>query len=64
MYPDSEKLKEEMKNYINSEDPEFLEKYSDKKWDHVFEKKIHTMVNNLINNLFYIKRHLVKYNVK
>ncbi|RHZ51357.1 hypothetical protein Glove_480g18 [Diversispora epigaea] len=41
MYPDIEKLKEETKNYLNSNDPEFLAKCSEKKWDHLFEKKIH-----------------------
>ena len=55
MYPDIEKLSEQTKDYLNSNDPEFLAKYSENKWNHVFEKKIHGKVNNLINNLLYIK---------
>jgi hypothetical protein len=55
MYPDIEKLRKETKDYLNSDDPEFLARYSDKKWNHLFEKNIHGKVNNLINNLLYIK---------
>jgi hypothetical protein len=55
MYPDMEKLKKETKDYINSTNPEFLAKYSEKRWNSYFEKNIHSKVNNLINNLLYIK---------
>jgi hypothetical protein len=55
MYPDIEKLREETKKYLNSNDPEYLAKYSEKKWNHLFERVIHGRVNNLINNLLYIK---------
>ncbi|RHZ90264.1 hypothetical protein Glove_1g49 [Diversispora epigaea] len=41
MYLDIEKLKEETKNYLNSNDSEFLAKCLEKKWDHLVEKKIH-----------------------
>ncbi|RHZ82656.1 hypothetical protein Glove_106g83 [Diversispora epigaea] len=41
MYPDIEKLKEETKNYLNSNDPKFLAKCLEKKWNHFFKKKIH-----------------------
>lgn len=44
MYPDIEKLKKETKDYLNSNDPEFLAKCSEKKWDNWFEKKIHSRV--------------------
>ena len=55
IYPDIETLKEATKNYINSDNLKFLAKYLNKKWSHLFEKKIHGLVNNLINNLLYIK---------
>jgi len=56
VYPDIEKLRDEAKKYLNSNDPQFLAKCSEKKWNHMFEKKIHRSVNNLINNnLLYIK---------
>jgi hypothetical protein len=54
MYLDIDKLKEETKDYLNSEDPEFLAKCSEKRWNNLFEKKIHGKVNNLINNLLNI----------
>ena len=55
MYPDSEKLKKETMDYINSTNPGFLAKYSEKRWNSYFEKSIHSKVYNLINNLLYIK---------
>ena len=58
IYPDIETLREATKNYLNKDDPEFLAKYSDKKWINLFEKKIHGIVNNLINNLLYIKNNI------
>ncbi|RHZ68220.1 hypothetical protein Glove_296g13 [Diversispora epigaea] len=42
MYPDLEKLKKETKNYINSTNPGFLAKYSEKRWNSYFEKSIHS----------------------
>ena len=65
MYPGIEKLREETKDYLISNDLEFIAKYnSENKWNNVFEKKFHGKVNNLINNLLYIKWHLIKYDVK
>ena len=64
MYPDSEKLKKETMDYINSTNPGFLAKYSEKRWNSYFEKSIHSKVYNLINNLLYIKWHLIKNDVK
>lgn len=51
MYPGIEKLREQTKDYLISNDPEFIEKYnSENKWNQAFEKKFHGKVNNLINN--------------
>jgi hypothetical protein len=50
-----EKLRKETKDYVASDDPEFLAKYSEKKWNHLFENNIYGKVNDLINNLLYIK---------
>lgn len=55
MYPEIDKLNEETKDYLRTNDPEFLAKFSDKTWLQIFERKIHGKVNNLINNLLYIK---------
>ena len=56
MYPGIEKLREQTKDYLILNDPEFIAKYnSEKKWNQAFEKKFHGKVNNLINNLLYIK---------
>jgi len=46
VYLDIEKLRDETKKYLNSNDPEFLAKCSEKKWNHMFERKIHGDVNN------------------
>lgn len=55
MYPEIDKLNEETKDYLRTNEPEFLAKFSDKTWLQIFERKIHGKVNNLINNLLYIK---------
>ncbi len=64
MHPEIEKLSKDTKDYLNSNNSEFLAKYLSKIWNTFFEKKIHGKVNKLVNNLLYIKWHLVKYDVK
>lgn len=55
MYPNTDKLNEETKEYLKTNDKEFISNFSEKKWLIYFENKIHGKVRNLINNLHYIK---------